>query len=72
MQMDREAEGFFVVWCPEGVTPPKVKHASRVSAEREAERLAHANHGSLFFVLSAVSVSEVPRITRALAEPIPF
>ena len=42
---------FWMVWCETGQAP-KVKHSSEMAAGIEAERLARANHGRCFFVLS--------------------
>lgn len=42
---------FWLVWCPTGAAPPRYRHSSRASAEREAERLARLNAGKEFFVL---------------------
>ncbi len=39
---------------------PKVRHASRQDAVREAERLAKANPGTQFFVLEAVEMLTQP------------
>lgn len=60
---------FWMVWNPDG-RPPSVRHLSRISAVREAERLARSNPGECFYVLCAESVSMVepkPSITRRLA-----
>lgn len=47
---------FWVVWNPLGRSPV-VRHDSRESATREAERLAKANGSQRFYVLEARSVS---------------
>jgi len=42
---------FWLVWCPTGATPPRFRHPTQESAEREAERLAATHPGKTFFVL---------------------
>ncbi len=42
---------FFLVWCEDG-GEPRHKHDTHDAAKREADRLARANPGSRFFVLT--------------------
>jgi hypothetical protein len=70
---------FFLVWSPEGWTPPRVKHPTQAKAQEVAEQMARENPGKTFFVVQALSVSCVqpPRITYQLrgaetGEEIPF
>ena len=53
---------FWIVWCPDGATPPKHCHTSEAFAEDEARRLARVNPGKVFFVMRAVSRSAVSAI----------
>ena len=46
---------FYIVWCPSCPTPPRARHDTRDSAEREAARLARLNRGSEFFVMRAIT-----------------
>lgn len=47
-------EQFCIVWNPAGHRPPSFRHPTPESAIAEAGRLAEANPGETFFVLSAV------------------
>jgi hypothetical protein len=51
--------GFWVVWCEDGGVPT-VRHASYEEADREAQRLARANRGRVFFVLRCVGGRTLP------------
>lgn len=42
-------------WMVKGAGPASACHGSRAGAEREAERLARQNPGTLFYVLEAVA-----------------
>lgn len=44
---------FWMVWNERG-DAPRVKHSTKVSAQREAERLARLNRGQSFIVLESV------------------
>lgn len=44
---------FWMVWNERG-DAPRVRHTSKESAHREAERLARLNRGSAFIVLESV------------------
>ena len=47
---------FYLVWEPtSGYT--KYRHRDKQDARREAERLAAENHGELFYVLKALTVT---------------
>lgn len=74
MSREDKRSSFFMVWC-EGGDAPKRKHASRASADQEAERLARANRGQTFVVLRSVSecvVDDVRRIEHEENDGIPF
>lgn len=45
-------DSFWMVWCPLGGAPT-VKHETKHSAEKEAERLARYHPGRSFYVLEA-------------------
>lgn len=66
-------EVFYMVWNPQGDAPTR-RHDSELSAVREAERLALANHARTFYVLEAKCSRrvEVPMIRTRLEHPIPF
>jgi len=44
---------FFIVWSPQGATPPRERHDSFFKAQKEAERLAMLKPGCDFFVMQA-------------------
>jgi len=44
---------FWMVWNEQGQAP-RYKHPTKVSAQREAERLARLNRGQSFIVLESV------------------
>lgn len=48
------AETFSIVWNPAGARPPSFRHPTQESAVAEAGRLAEANPGQSFFVLTAI------------------
>lgn len=50
---------FFVIW---GHGTPTVRHATLTTVEAEANRLARANPGKKFFILSALESVTVPAI----------
>jgi hypothetical protein len=54
---------FHLVWNPQGGHPTH-KHADKVSAEREAERLAKQKPGQFFYVLKAEGVRFVDSMNR--------
>jgi hypothetical protein len=56
--MNTERTPFWLVWCPDGKTPPKHRHGTRESAEMEAARQARVNPGKKFYVLEPVCVAE--------------
>ncbi len=59
---NRQDAPFWLVWSPTGANPPRYQHDSRESAEREAERLAHAHPGKTFYVVEPrYSVNAGPR-----------
>lgn len=58
---------FYLVWSPQGASPPRHRHVSHQAAREEAERLARANPGREFFVVLALSRScTVASITEKL------
>jgi hypothetical protein len=59
---------FWLVWNPKRGNPT-MQHASRDKAQAEAERLANAAPGDLFYVMQAVSLTRTTRVeTVELAE----
>ena len=52
--------GFFIVWSPEGTSPPKFRHPSFDDASAEAARLASVHMGRKFFVMEARRSVTVP------------
>lgn len=52
--MKVERNGFWMVWREHGQSPTR-RHPSKQSAYGEAERLAEANPGDVFFVLKATA-----------------
>lgn len=45
---------FWLVWCPDGYRPPKFEHSSKLSAEKEAVRMAGKIPGKEFYVMECV------------------
>lgn len=73
---DPEAvDKFWMVWRDQSPTT-RYRHATRLQAVNEAERLAAANPGDIFYVLKSTValVSEKPAIKRLKLKPdrIPF
>lgn len=66
---------FWLVWREGGGTPTH-PHFTKAEAEREAERLAKANTGQVFFVLKATGGVVAPepevRQIKLTTDPIPF
>lgn len=66
---------FWMVWRSPG-HPPTMRHASRLLAQKEAERLAECCPGESFFVLEAVTVSRKVMVVTSTLDPaeseIPF
>lgn len=58
---------FYVVWNP-ARNAPVARHPTRHAARAEAERLARKQPGDRFYVLGALSLSQVPSITSALID----
>jgi hypothetical protein len=48
---------FYLVWSPQGCTPPRYRHESYAGAETEARRLAECHPHAAFFVMKAESIS---------------
>lgn len=59
-------ESFYMIWSPQGVTPPRTRFASQKAAEMASRKLAAANPGREFFVMEAIGVCHVPE------EAVPF
>lgn len=65
-------EQFWMVWN-EGNRAPTVKHDYENMAKAEAERLAEANPGKVFYVLHATDFCQTKRVVwEKLGEPLPF
>lgn len=46
------AKAPFVVWSPDGETPPKIAHTTHKSAHRAAHLLADQHEGRTFYVMA--------------------
>lgn len=57
-ESEKQEPKFWVVWCPNGGRPPRVRHEDIESAEEEAARLATAHPESQFYVLESSSKFE--------------
>lgn len=70
-----EEPPFYLVWNEDGFAP-RFKHSSVTAAENEAERLATANPGQVFYVLIPSCRAVERRVTferfDVLAPEIPF
>lgn len=53
-----EFKRFWLIWSPQGVTPPSRRHDTPDSAQKEAERLAREAPGKEFYVLAAVGCAK--------------
>ncbi|MFG1304206.1 hypothetical protein V5F34_08705 [Xanthobacter autotrophicus] len=49
---------FFLVWNPNGMGPPRYRHGTKESAEKEALRLAGENPGQTFHVLENIGTAK--------------
>lgn len=61
---------YWMVWNP-GTGRTNVKHLTEHAATCEAERLARANPGETFVVLTPVSARRVDNMQRIEFEPMP-
>ncbi|WP_261665259.1 hypothetical protein [Deinococcus sp. Marseille-Q6407] len=62
----------YIIWNPEGKTPPRVRFDDPARARAEAERLAGAHLGQAFYICQLVSVTQTgPVTTRELVQPEP-
>lgn len=50
---------FWILWSPEGTTPPRVTFDTREAALAQAEAMARQHRGNRFFVMEAKSLSMV-------------
>ena len=67
--------GFYMLWSPSGSKPPRIRHETQESEQKEAERLAIEHPGHEFFVMAAMTRSVMPAlITERLqhGDEIPF
>lgn len=55
----KPGQKFFIIWNPEGKTPPSVKFTNREDAQKSAEGMARSFRGQEFFVMEARSLSVV-------------
>lgn len=53
--------GFWLVWSPQGGTPPSRRHATEDAAREEAERLSRQAPGDEFYVLASKAVVRTVR-----------
>lgn len=63
---------FYIVWSPEGVKPPRHKHADQGAAEAEAVRLARLHPGATFHVLAHMGTAKKVDVTITRVSNIPF
>jgi hypothetical protein len=72
--MTRERERFWIVWSPQGTSPPSRRHDTIGEATAEAKRLAEVTPRAEFYVLEAKSrVQKVSvSVTELTDDPIPF
>lgn len=63
---------FYIVWSPEGVKPPRHKHADQGAAEAEAVRLARTHPGATFHVLAHVGTAKRIDVAYTRVTGIPF
>ncbi|SDI64940.1 hypothetical protein SAMN04487926_12138 [Paraburkholderia steynii] len=71
--MDIAQSSFWIVWSPQGVTPPQYRHETLGVAIAEAERLAKLRPGDEFIVLEAVAARCVDGMQRITFSPeVPF
>lgn len=49
--MTKQPEGPFIVWSPDGETPPKVPHATHGAAHSAAQMMAAKHVGQTFMVM---------------------
>lgn len=63
-QMTTNPSTFWLVWNPEGWSPPKYRHYSLYDAEQEATRLAQQHPGQEFHVLEVKSKFVAGKITK--------
>lgn len=57
------ADAFYIIWNPEGASPPRFRHEWFGSAANEAARLARENPGQEFIVMQAVRSVKVMDLT---------
>lgn len=73
MSVESAPVPFWLVWSPDGFSPPRYRHNSEAAACNEASRLAAENPGKEFFAVRPVSRSVTPRspmiVTRFDDEP---
>lgn len=53
MSQTMPATHFWIVWSPQGSTPPRCQHAQEHLAQRAAEEMSKKHPGQLFFVMLA-------------------
>lgn len=64
---------FWIVYSPQGPTPPRVRHDSRTKAIVAAESMAQSHPGQEFFVMEALTLSKSVTVTTLKLETeIPF
>lgn len=62
---------FWILWSPQGKTPPRVKFPTEKQALRIAEKMAAEHPGSEFFVLLTVARSVRREVTTERFDPPP-
>ena len=54
---EKEDQVFWIIWSPEGKSPPNVRHTSKAEATEVAESMARQHRSCRFFVMKAESLS---------------
>lgn len=64
-------ETFFIIYSPEGETPPKVTHATHKEALGIAHNMAKLHPGQTFFVMKSASRPVAKDVAVQTAEVLP-
>lgn len=53
-------EPLFIIWSPQGMTPPRYTHKGYEEAKRAAISMAQQHPGQEFYMMRAVMMAKVP------------